>query len=41
MVIVHWRKKRREILQELTKMKWGSGGRGGGDENGVMMTQKS
>jgi hypothetical protein len=33
--------KRREILQELTKMKWGSGGRGGGDENGVMMTQKS
>jgi hypothetical protein len=33
--------KRREILQELTKMKWGSGGRRGGDENGVMMTQKS
>ncbi len=36
--------KRREILQELTKMKWGSGGRGGGgggDDHGVMMTQKS
>lgn len=32
----------REILQEQTKMKWRSGGRGGGgDDHGVMMTQKS